>query len=82
MFLFTVIVHIHDVDIENTILMVFQYALYILWTYYVHMDILWTYYERVIFWLKCISAIFPESLYFIFNDLTIKYCSENKTAPE
>lgn len=71
MFLFTVIVHIHDVDIENTILRLFQYTLYI-----------WTYDERVIFWSKCISAIFPESLYFIFNDLTIKYCSENKTAPE
>lgn len=30
-----------------------------------------THYKRVIFWLKYISTIFPESLYSIFNNLTI-----------
>lgn len=33
-------------------------------------------------WLKYISTIFPERLYFVFNNLTIKYCSENKTSLE
>ena len=32
--------------------------------------------------LKCISTVFPKSLYFIFNNLTIKYCFENKTSLE